>query len=124
MREVLGRCDSDHLDIGCQSNGDHALLQALADTDAGVETAGHHVAEAVVDTMPVGGFGNLIALPLQRRARELGNSVFVDQDLRPYDDQWAFLAARPRLSAKAAAEIVDKAETRGRILGVPHARRR
>ena len=40
------------------------------------------------DTMPVGGFGNLIALPLQRRARELGNNVFVDQDLRPYDDQW------------------------------------
>ena len=70
------------------------------------------------DTMPVGGFGNLIALPLQRRARELGNSVFIDQDLRPHDDQWAFLAARPRLSAKAAAEIVDDAETRGRILGV------
>jgi hypothetical protein len=40
MREVLGRCDSDHLDIGCHSNGDHVLLQALADTDAGVETAG------------------------------------------------------------------------------------
>jgi hypothetical protein len=32
------------------------------------------------DTMPVGGFGNLIALPLPRRARELGNSVFIDQD--------------------------------------------
>ena len=36
------------------------------------------------DTMPVGGFGNLIALPLQRRARELGNSVFADKDLRPF----------------------------------------
>src|ERR1700730_4060387 len=70
------------------------------------------------DTMPVGGFGNLIALPLQRRARGLGNSVFIDQDLRPYEDQGAFLAARLRLPAKAAAEIVDDAETRGRILGV------
>ncbi len=70
------------------------------------------------DTMPVGGFGNLIALPLQRRARELGNSVFIDKDLRPYDDQWAFLATMPRLSASAASEIVDDAETRGRILGV------
>jgi len=39
------------------------------------------------DTMPVGGLGNLIALPLQRRPRESGNSVFVDQDLLPYDDQ-------------------------------------
>ena len=44
------------------------------------------------DTMPLGGFGNLIALPLQRRARENGNSVFVDEDLQPYDDQWAFLS--------------------------------
>ena len=30
------------------------------------------------DTMPKGGFGNLIALPLQREARDAGNSVFVD----------------------------------------------
>lgn len=70
------------------------------------------------DTMPVGGFDNLIALPLQRRAREHGNSVFIDKDLRPYDDQWAFLAAMPRLSANAAAEIVGAAEMRGRVLGV------
>ena len=35
------------------------------------------------DTIPLGGFGNLIALPLQRKAREVGNSVFVDKDLRP-----------------------------------------
>src|SRR5258708_4905734 len=39
------------------------------------------------DTMPSGGFGNLIALPLQRHARENGNSVFVDDDLRPHEDQ-------------------------------------
>ena len=32
------------------------------------------------DNMPVGGFGNLIALPLQRRAREHGNSVFIDEN--------------------------------------------
>ncbi len=43
--------------------------------------------------MPKGGFGNLIALPLQKRAREHGCSVFVDADLHPYADQWAFLAA-------------------------------
>src|SRR5579872_5869532 len=68
------------------------------------------------DTMPVGGFGNLIALPLQRRAREFGNSVFIDKDLRPYDDQWAFLAAMPRLSANAVSELVADAEMRGRVL--------
>jgi superfamily II DNA or RNA helicase len=45
------------------------------------------------DTMPKGGFGNLIALPLQKRPRESGCSVFVDANLRPHTDQWAFLAA-------------------------------
>ncbi len=45
------------------------------------------------DTMPKGGFGNLIALPLQKAPRENGCSVFVDVALHPFDDQWAFLAA-------------------------------
>lgn len=44
------------------------------------------------DSMPKGGFGNLIALPLQKAPRERGCSVFVDGDLHPYRDQWAFLA--------------------------------
>lgn len=44
------------------------------------------------DTLPKGGFGNLIALPLQKRPRENGCSVFVDSELRPYPDQWAYLA--------------------------------
>ena len=70
------------------------------------------------DTMPIGGFGNLIALPLQPRARERGNSIFVDGELRPHDDQWAFLSSLPRLSAGAASRIVADAEARGRVLGV------
>jgi len=45
------------------------------------------------DTMPKGGFGNLIALPLQKQPRESGRSVFVDEYLQPYPDQWAFLAS-------------------------------
>jgi len=45
------------------------------------------------DTMPKGGFGNLIALPLQKKPRENGYSVFVDAALRPYPDQWGFLAS-------------------------------
>ncbi len=45
------------------------------------------------DTMPKGGFGNLIALPLQKKPRENGYSVFVDAALRPHPDQWAFLAS-------------------------------
>ena len=45
------------------------------------------------DTMPKGGFGNLIALPLQKVPRQNGGSVFVDDALRPVSDQWAFLAS-------------------------------
>ena len=45
------------------------------------------------DTMPKGGFGNLIALPLQKAPRDRGCSVFVDSDLRRYPDQWAYLAS-------------------------------
>lgn len=44
------------------------------------------------DSMPKGGFGNLIALPLQKSPRENGCSVFVDDDLHPYRDQWGFLS--------------------------------
>lgn len=51
------------------------------------------------DTMPKGGFGNLIALPLQKWPRESGCSVFVDANLRPYPDQWAFLAAIQPMAA-------------------------
>jgi len=50
------------------------------------------------DTMPKGGFGNLIALPLQKKPREAGHSVFVDDDLSVYPDQWAFLASFESMS--------------------------
>lgn len=70
------------------------------------------------DTMPLGGFGNLIALPLQYNARKVGNSVFIDAEMRPYDDQWAYLSSLPRLSADAVSKIVEAAELSGRVLGV------
>lgn len=43
------------------------------------------------DTMPKGGFGNLIALPLQGRARKSKNSEFVDDNFISYPDQWEYL---------------------------------
>ncbi len=51
------------------------------------------------DTMPKGGFGSLIALPLQKGPRERGCSVFVDTELRPYPDQWGFLASIQPMAA-------------------------
>lgn len=43
------------------------------------------------DHMPKGGYGNLIALPLQRQAVEQGNSVFVDDTFRMYSSQTTVL---------------------------------
>ncbi len=43
------------------------------------------------DQLPEGGFGNLVALPLQGQARRQGNSVFVDDNFLPYPDQWGYL---------------------------------
>ena len=70
------------------------------------------------DTLPQGGFGNLIALPMQKRPRELGNSVFLNEQYLPYPDQWAFLSTVRKIDLADAEEIVRDAERRGRIVGV------
>ena len=70
------------------------------------------------DTMPTGGFGNLIALPLQNRPRENGNSVFVDDAFRPYEDQWAYLSTIGRLSRTDLLSMVAEAAAAGSIIGV------
>src|SRR5215212_10174806 len=70
------------------------------------------------DTLPRGGFGNLIALPLQKQARERGNSVFVDEELVPYPDQWAFLSTVSTISRSGVEAIVRDAERNGQIVGV------
>jgi hypothetical protein len=70
------------------------------------------------DTMPRGGFGNLIALPLQREAGQQGNTLFVDQEWNPHDDQWAYLASVRRLEVATVDTLVAEASRRGQILGV------
>ena len=50
------------------------------------------------DSMPNGGFGNLIALPFQREAYRHGGSIFVDNQFQPYNDQWTFLSSIQRLA--------------------------
>jgi hypothetical protein len=70
------------------------------------------------DTMPKGGFGNLIALPLQKTPRQSGNSVFIDSGFRPYTDQWQFLAMIQRMSAPAAEALVVQAQQAGDLIGV------
>jgi superfamily II DNA or RNA helicase len=53
------------------------------------------------DTLPVGGFGNLIALPLAKAPRQNGNTLFVDPRMVAFEDQWSYLAGLPRLSRES-----------------------
>ncbi len=70
------------------------------------------------DTLPRGGFGNLIALPLQKCPRDCGNSVFVDENLMPIDDQWALLSSVQRMSLVDIEELVSRASKNDRVIGV------
>jgi superfamily II DNA or RNA helicase len=70
------------------------------------------------NTMPLGGFGNLIALPLQYKSRQQGNSVFVDEQFTPHPDQWAFLSRLERLSLAEVEAHVANAARHDRVLGV------
>jgi len=70
------------------------------------------------DTLPKGGFGNLIALPLQHAPRSSSNSVFLSDNLQPHEDQWAFLVSIQRMGVERIRTIVDEAETAGKIIGM------
>jgi superfamily II DNA or RNA helicase len=62
------------------------------------------------DVLPEGGYGNLIAAPLQGRRRRDGLTVFLDlATLEPYDDQWMFLSTLDRLSPGDAQRIARRA---------------
>ena len=60
------------------------------------------------DEMPKGGYGNLIALPLQGRAVKQGHSVFVDENFIPYADQWAYLSSVKRIATSELNQLVKK----------------
>ena len=67
-------------------------------------------------TLPKGGFGNLIALPLQAAARKVDNSVFVNDDWVPYEDQWKFLASVRRIEKHEIFRIVDRSKAQHRTI--------
>ena len=73
------------------------------------------------DVLPSGGFGNLIALPLQRAARYAGNTEFLDDGLEPHRDQWSYLASIPKISPDRLAEVIAEGDE-DQALGVRIAR--
>jgi len=70
------------------------------------------------DTLPLGGFGNLIALPLQKLPRERGNTEFLNDQFEPYPDQWALLSSIRRIQRSMVETIVADAEKVGCVVGV------
>ena len=60
------------------------------------------------DRLPDGGFGNLMALPLQGKARKEGNSVFVNENFIAYEDQWNYLLQIKRISETTIDAILAK----------------
>jgi hypothetical protein len=63
------------------------------------------------DALPEGGFGNLIAAPLQGQRRRNGLTVFLDlATLEPHDDQWVFLSTVDRLSPGDAQRVARNAK--------------
>lgn len=70
------------------------------------------------DTLPKGGFGNLIALPLQKGPRQQGNSVFLNELFQPYPNQWEFLESVQRIKAATLASLIHHLAPEGNTLGV------
>jgi len=60
------------------------------------------------DTMPKGGFGNLIALPFQKSSRKDSNSEFVDENFESYGDQWAFLSSMQKISEDRIDSLISE----------------
>lgn len=59
------------------------------------------------DTIPKGGFGNLIALPLQGGPRKKGNSVFIDENFLLYEDQWSFLYQLGKMTEEQVLQFLQ-----------------
>lgn len=84
------------------------LLTKAMESNAGISFKSYDRLFPNQDTMPEGGFGNLIALPLQGKARKDGNSIFVDEEFLLYEDQWAYLNCVQKLSADRVENLVGK----------------
>ncbi len=116
------------LEISCSTNGAHAWIFFSHKVDArdarrlGTALISHTCARTRQlqlesydrlfpnqDSMPKGGFGNLIALPLQKHARDKGGSVFVNDELQAYADQWAFLASVRRMPVADIKAVILQA---------------
>ena len=87
------------------------LLRETMDVRADIDLASYDRFFPNQDFVPAGGFGNLIALPLQKKSRGAGNTEFInleDPELHPYPDQWSFLSRIERVSLTRLDALLEK----------------
>lgn len=63
------------------------------------------------DTLPKGGFGNLIAMPFQGKCSKEGNTVFVNKYFEPYENQFEILKTIKRMNLEEVLNIASKYES-------------
>ena len=89
-----------------------AILSAAMEDNVRMEMKSYDRFFPNQDFLPKGGFGNLVALPLQGLANHNGNSLFVDEDFVPYKHHWTVLASVQKLSGTEVSIILSQHDSR------------
>jgi DNA primase small subunit len=84
----------------------NAILTEVMNRDGRVSLKSYDRVFPSQDYLPEGGLGNLVALPLQGKARKNGNSVFVDETFTPFEEQWAYLLNVEKVSEPFIDEVL------------------
>lgn len=84
-----------------------AILKEATNRDGRIELNSYDRFFPNQDTLPKGGFGNLVALPLQGKARQNGNSVFVDREFKVIPDQWDYLGNARRIDPDSIDAVLS-----------------
>ena len=58
------------------------------------------------DTMPKGGYGNLIALPFQNNPMKYNNTAFLDRNFIAYNDQYAYLSKIKKMNYDEVYSVI------------------
>ena len=74
------------------------------------------------DSLPNNGFGNLIALPLQKQPRKEENSVFLNSDFQPFQDQWEYLSSLRRMTVPEIESLVEESMRSNDSMGIKSSR--
>ena len=84
----------------------NAILTEAMNRDGRVSLKSYDRVFPSQDYLPEGGLGNLVALPLQGKARKNGNSVFVDETFTPFEEQWTYLLNVEKVSEPFIDEVL------------------